>query len=332
MNKISQTKEEIIDYLKKNPNSKVIDIIDHLYLSKQAIQKHLKELIELSLIYKIGNPPKVFYSVSNSQKKNEIELYDKEFESFSYIDSVGNQFKGISGFVNWCNERGFDLDDYKVKWKDVLTKYEKYKVNGLIDSTNKFKEVFGLECSINGAYFSEFSSREIFGKTSIYSKLLLSKQVQDKSVFKEIFSIIKPTVFNLIDRLKINYIIYVPPTVKRDIQLMSELEKYLKLQIPKITVLKVKKEVSVPQKTLSKPFERKQNAQETFVIPSNQYFKGNILIIDDFIGSGSSINYIGQKVKNYNKNINVKVFGYAIAGSANGIIDKSLKFEVINEV
>jgi predicted amidophosphoribosyltransferase/DNA-binding transcriptional ArsR family regulator len=328
---ISDTKKYIVNYITKNPNSKVVDIIRYTLLSKQAIQKHLKELIELGLITKVGSPPMVFYRIVENKKKVTTIYNNVDFDDFKYIDASGFMHYSYPGFVVWCEERGYDPELYKEKWISIKHKYEAYKTDGLIDATTKFKNVFGIECSINEAYFSEFSSREIFGKTDLYDKLLLSKQTQNKLIFNQVFGIIKPRLLKLIKKLKIDYVVFVPPTVKRAVQLMTELEKYLTLEIPKISVVKIKNDISVPQKTLSKPIERKNNAINTFLIPNNQFFKGNILIIDDFIGSGSSINYIGQKVKNYNNTSVSKIFGYAICGSANGIIDNSKKFEVINE-
>jgi predicted amidophosphoribosyltransferase len=332
MNQISKTKHDILKYLEENPNSKVIDIIRHFDLSKQSIQKHLKELIYQDLITKVGTPPIVFYNISKAKSITQLSVSKSEFSSFAYIDAIGTKYTGYNGLIIWCNERGYNIDNYSAKWLEIFQKYEGYKKDGLINATNKFKEVFRDECSIEEAYFNEFSTREIFGKTSIYAELLLGKQTQDKLIFKSIFSVVKSTVIKLLTKLNIDYIVYVPPTVKREIQLMIELEKYLNIRLPKIQIVKVKHGITVPQKTLSKPSERRHNAIETFVIPNNQYFYGNVLVIDDFIGSGSSINYIAQKIKRYNKERQVHVYGYAIAGSPNGIIDNSKKLEIINEV
>jgi DNA-binding MarR family transcriptional regulator len=332
VNPISDTKKNIITYLSKNPNSKVVDIIRYLDLSKQAVQKHLKELIEINAISKVGSPPIVFYKLSENNKAK-LDIYkNKDFYDFNYIDAAGNIHTSYQGFVYWCNERGFNVEVYMDKWIEIRKKYEKYKTNGLISASNKFQDVFGNECFVDEAFFSEFSSREIFGKTALYEKLLISKQVQDKHIFKNVFGIVKPTILRIIEEYKIQYVVFVPPTVKRNIQLMTEFEKYLDLDLPKIKVIKIKNDVSIPQKTLSKPSERRTNAIETFMVTNNQYFNGNILIIDDFIGSGSSINYIGKKIKEYKTDRKIKIIGYAICGSANGIIDNSKKFEIINEV
>lgn len=73
---------------------------------------------------------------------------------------------------------------------------------------------------------------------------------------------------------------------------------------------------------MSKIFERVANSKNTFVIPAQKFFN-HVHIIDDAVGSGSTINEIAAKVKN--KKVAKKVSGLAITGSFKG-------FDVISEL
>ena len=75
-------------------------------------------------------------------------------------------------------------------------------------------------------------------------------------------------------------------------------------------------------KALSKIHERVANAKMSFVNIEKQQFQ-KILIIDDAVGSGATINEIAQKIK-HNKTAN-EIIGLAITGSYKG-------FEVITEL
>jgi hypoxanthine phosphoribosyltransferase len=109
------------------------------------------------------------------------------------------------------------------------------------------------------------------------------------------------------------------------------LEKYLKINLPKITIKKVSSEFLIPQKSLSKQSARIQNANNTFVV-ENASPCSNILLIDDFVGSGSTLNYIAKKIKSKILNKQVKITCFAISGTPNGIINnENEKFEVVNE-
>jgi hypothetical protein len=97
-----------------------------LGLSKQAMQKHLKELIEDDLIDKKGSAPKVFYNILDNF---DTEFVSKEFivpqdqlwdqadidlvnKNFLQILSDGKIERGFLSFVMWCVKRKYDLNSY----------------------------------------------------------------------------------------------------------------------------------------------------------------------------------------------------------------------------
>ena len=80
---------------------------------------------------------------------------------------------------------------------------------------------------------------------------------------------------------------------------------------PRIKINKIKTNIIVPQKALSKIFERVANAKNTFLVPPQKNYN-HILIIDDAVGSGSTINEIAGKVKEKKiANIKAKVLTIA---------------------
>jgi predicted amidophosphoribosyltransferase len=104
---------------------------------------------------------------------------------------------------------------------------------------------------------------------------------------------------------------------------MKQLQKRLELNSRTLDVVKIKTQVIVPQKTLSKLDDRITNARETIVVRDTGSYR-NILILDDAIGSGATLNEIAKKIRQ--KGIcQGKIIGLAITGSPNG-------FEVISEV
>lgn len=324
---ITAAKQTIIDYLSENPRSKVIDIVDKTLTTKQAVQRHLKELTLEGIITKEGSAPKVWYSL-NSRNINMNNSQNDQLKSFYYIDSVGNEHNGSEGLEYWCKQRDLDFKKYSIKYLEVIATYSKYYKNNLIDATVKMKNTFKEDCFTNKAYYSAFASIEIFGKTPLYSKLFYAKQSGNKQIMNQIFAQIKPQILSLIEKFEIDTIGFIAPTVKRQTQLMIQLQKYLNISLPHITITKIRNKISVPQKSLSRPSERIENAQQTFMVESG-YVGKRVLLIDDFVGSGSSLNYVAKQI--VTNKPKTKVIAYAIAGTANGIINNSNKFEVVNE-
>jgi predicted amidophosphoribosyltransferase len=78
----------------------------------------------------------------------------------------------------------------------------------------------------------------------------------------------------------------------------------------------------VPQKTLTKLEDRVENAKNTIVVDDTHTYD-ILLLIDDALGSGSTLNETAQKVKK--QGLAKTIIGLAITGSFSG-------FEVISEV
>ena len=77
---------------------------------------------------------------------------------------------------------------------------------------------------------------------------------------------IKPKIESLVRTFSVNAVGFIPPTVRREVQLMRELERQLNLPIQSISLVKVKTPIAVPQKTLSKLEDRIENAKSTIVV------------------------------------------------------------------
>lgn len=93
----------------------------------------------------------------------------------------------------------------------------------------------------------------------------------------------------------INGVGFVPPAIRREVQLMKVLQTGLKINLPVINILKIGGTIPVPQKSLSKLEERISTADNTFMLRGNQSFK-RLLLIDDAVGSGSTLNQIAAKI------------------------------------
>jgi len=176
---------------------------------------------------------------------------------------------------------------------------------------------------LDHVFYLDFYSIERFGKTKLGQMLLYAKQSQNKALIKELILDIEPRMQELIKKYHINAVGFIPPTVKRETQFMKELENNSLLHIPKIKIIKVKTEVAIPQKTLNKLDDRIENAQKTFIVDEDQKYN-NILLVDDAVGSGATLNEIATQIKKTGICKN-KIIGLAITGSFKG-------FDVISEV
>lgn len=318
--------QKITDYLQQKGQVSGADLADYLSISRQALYKHLTKLLHSGAIAKIGKPPRVFYYISQTSVAPKIMLADdlKKFieERYLIITPAGERKDGTGGFIYWCDKNHLPVQKTAAEYRKTLRKYDANKKGGLIDGLPKIAGTFS-KVFLDKLFYLDFYSIERFGKTKLGQLLLYAKQSQNLLFMKEIIAIVKPSVSALIAKYRIDGVGFIPPTVKRERQLMRVLENGLNEDLRKVSIVKIKTAVAVPQKTLNKLDDRIENAKNTLVVDEPGHFK-NILLVDDAVGSGATLNETAKKIKE--KGIcRGNIIGLALIGSFKG-------FDVISEV
>lgn len=323
----TQTSQKIQEYILTHRQVTSKELADYLGITRQALFKHLPKLLAQGKIGKIGKPPVVYYFIKE-ETASEIVAFQKKVKSpiieknYLIITPTGEKLTGMFGFKYWCERNKLPLLKTVKEYEKTFQKYARYKKAGLIDGTYKLRHSFD-KVFVDKIFYFDFYSIERFGKTKLGWMLLYAKQSQNKTLIKEICNNIRFEINKFIRRYKIDAVSFIPPTVKRDIQLMAELEKNLNLHLPIVNLQKIKTDLIVPQKTLSKIEDRIENAKQTIMLNDARSYN-NILLIDDAVGSGASINETAKKFRE-RKTAKKKIYGLAITGSFKG-------FEVISEV
>jgi phosphoribosylpyrophosphate synthetase len=324
-----KSKNLLLKYLTNNGATTVDTLAIKLKFSRQYIHKLLDSLLTEESIEKIGSAPHVYYNIklknAVEDKQEHVAPDVAEFlqKHFIIIDALGNLLYGINALSYWCRQQNLPLKKTTLEYLETRTKYLNYYNNGVIDGLQKLKNTNGIgKIGVDEFYYLDFYAIERFGKTRLGTLMHFAKQGQNKQLMKQVVAEIKNSILYFVEQNNVDAIVYVPPTIKRTVQIMSFLEKNLKIDLPKVLVKKINNPIVIPQKALAKLFERVANANKTFVVPEQTKYK-HILILDDAIGSGATINEIALKLKA--KKLAQKVTGLAITGSVKG-------FEVISEL
>lgn len=325
------TKEKIIQLFEIKKELSVTEIVNEINASKQMVHLVLNTLIDNNFIDKIGRTPKTIYKLKVVTNKKVITTAiipaeKQKFlqDNFILITEIGQLLKGLEAFENWCEKRSLPLEKTIDEFILTKDKYNQYiDKNGLISGLEKLINTKGYnKILLDELLYLDFYAIERFGKTRLGTILHYAKQGQNKMLMNILIDEIKEKINTLISVYKIDAIAYVPPTIRRETQLMKVLANGLKINLPSIEILKIGGIIPVPQKSLNKIEERINNAENTFVVKGNVSYK-NVLLIDDAVGSGSTLNQIAGKIKN--KQLAEKVIGVAIVGSFKG-------FDVITDV
>ncbi len=322
----TDTSKKIIEFVKSKRQTTAKELADFFPISNRAIFKQLKKLINESKLVKIGRPPKVFYMLAEKKVDKKDLVIDSNTQSiieenYLIITPIGKRLDGFEGFVYWCNKNNEDAQKTAKEYVKTFKKYHSYLHDGLINGIDKMKNTFKI-VHLDHLFYLDFYSIERFGKTKLGQLLLYAKQSQNKEFIKSLIAQIKPKIDLLIKKYKIGAVGFISPTVKRPVQFMKELQRHLNLEVPIIPITKIKTDIIVPQKTLNKLADRIDNAQMTLVAEGNKTYK-NVLLIDDAVGSGATLNEMAGQIKS--KKFGRNVIGLSITGSFKG-------FDIISEV
>jgi hypothetical protein len=321
-------KQKIVEYIKNNPRTSPSRLYTELSVSRQIIARHLKSLCIEGVLTKNGTPPKVYYSIKDENEKtiNSIK-FEKKIKSvidknYIYISPLGEIQNGTKGFIAWCQKTNQQVYKTAEEYVSTLKKYSKYKKNNLIDCTSKLFTTFN-DKYIDKVFYADFYSIERFGKTKLGQLVLYAKQSQNIEFINTIIDTIQPRIDYIVKKYNIDAVAFIPPSVKREIQIMKQFKKRLKINLPQIELVKISNQIIIPQKTLSKLNDRIENASKTILVQSENTFQ-NILLIDDAIGSGATLHETAKQLKKLKIATN-NVFAFAPVGSLKG-------FDVISEI
>jgi DNA-binding HxlR family transcriptional regulator len=329
----SDTKTTLLQILAKDTNSqRPTDLARILGISTQALHRHLKTLLEEGEIVRLGSPPKVFYKLPQEKKvqnlsnlsQDQVGFIDK---NFSELRATGELTKGIHAFQLWL-KRTKQEKAYVSLANSFISQCEKADLfrddNGFIDLTQKIKVALEI-CYLEKVVCQNFYSLPQFGKTYLGNLLTAAKSGQNRKCLLELNELFEPYLNKFIDMHDIDALVWAPHSIPRKLMIMDQIRLRYNLSLPEIKAVKIfSGGIPVAQKSLSKLSERIENARETIQIQATPRGKfKHVLIIDDAVGSGATLNEIASKVqKQYNP---LKIYGMAIVGSYKG-------FDVISVV
>lgn len=323
------TSHRIIEYIKNSGQARAKEITDYLgSIGARAVRKQLKNLLSAGTLQKIGRPPKVFYLLTPpSPDKTAKHIINERVrktinERYLYISPAGEELPGWEGFTAWCRKTKQDPIRLSAIYAATIKKYDAFRTRGLINGMMKLRRTFPTVC-LDRLFYLDFYSIEQFGKTKLGQTLLYAKQSQNPVLIRRLIAEIRPRILAVVRRFSVDGILFIPPSVKREIQLMRELENHLRLSIRTLRVTKVKTPIIIPQKTLTKLEDRIENAARTIVVEDSGSYN-NILLIDDAVGSGATLNETAKQIRTKGL-CKGKIIGLAITGSFKG-------FDVISEV
>lgn len=323
-------KSIIIDLLKERDYAPV-DLREDLGISSQAIHRHLRDLCASGHIEKVGKSPQVYYRfVKEPPTTIKSPIIDRHF---MLKDPVGNIHYGVAAFLQWSQD---NLKKYSLEEKIRL--YEQYvqdmwrlrKKDGAFSLGGKmddFHTQTGEEVYLQDVVCAAPYAFPDFGKTkeSILLSIAKDGSQQGRKFCDQLVSDFLPILSAYIAREGFDAVAFVPPSASRLFQLMGMLRKRFSglSAVPVIAIGKKHGDVPQQQKHLGRIKDRLENADRTFYIRPMKESYDRVLLIDDFVGSGATLNQVAKKL--IQQGVAKKVWGIGIVGVRKG-------FKVVKKV
>lgn len=323
----TDTREKIVSMIQKSRRITAKEMADMLGMSRQGLFLQIAKLLKEGRIAKIGQSPRVYYFIPDKKVPHRDVVFSNKIIDFVnrrylYVSPLGEKLEGMRGFAQWCQKTHQDIEKTAREYVVTQEKYDVWVKRGMISGIQKLRSTFP-NVYLDELYYLDFYSIERFGKTKLGQLLLYAKQSQSPTVIRELVQSVKGKIETLVGRLKIGSVGFAPPTVRREVQLMSELKKGLALPLRMIKIQKLRTEMMIPQKTLVRLEDRIDNAANTIVVAEKEKHN-NVLLIDDAVGSGATLNETAKQMREKGL-VKGKIIGLSIVGSYKG-------FDVISEV
>ncbi len=225
-----------------------------------------------------------------------------------YIDPMNQIYTGIHAFVLWCLDEKHDFSDRieekAFEYFEIIggIEYQRRK-NNFFDGTQIYKSNLTgcMEIAVDRFYFHEiFALPNGFGRTRTAIELAYGKSNGNERLLKHAIRSSIESIRIFSDTEKVDGIVYVPPTMSRNIQFRDVLEKSLQLKIPTIKAEKIQNptKIRIAQKDIRGKEEKIQNAIQSMEVflPKDMNFT-HILILDDSFTTGATPNAIALKLR-----------------------------------
>lgn len=325
-------RDQILQLFKITNELTIKEIVDKLGISKQMAHIAVNQLREENKLERLGSPPKTIYRLITAQGEvrqtplPQLSEQNKAFldAEFLAVTETGNLLRGIEAFEYWCRQRKLPVEKTLAEYISTKKKYASYyDAEGMINGLEKLKNTKGYEkIWLDRLYYLDFYAIERFGKTRLGTLLHYAKQGQNKFLMRILMESVSERIIKFLRSQEADAVGFVPPTIRREVQLMKFIQTQLNVPLPVIEIKKISGIIPVPQKSLAKIEERIRNAENTFAVTDRRSFR-HVVLIDDAVGSGATLNQLAGKIKN--KGVAQEITGLAIVGSFKG-------FDVITDL
>ena len=326
------TKDKILEFLEKNPNSSSTTIASYLGITTVGVFYHMKRLITNEKVEVQWKSKATRYSIKENfsipfDTKNLLGRIETDIrETYEGYDgkNIVSLLKGILLILlpDGVWREGIDAfyeiikkeNQWKAPWEELFQKRlasfifayldeeKKRRKNGFFDwtesievNTQKYDEV----CHVDHVYFYQINKLWHWWKLRTGTEIYHGKLLQDRKLLTAAVKEAIPIIQQYFIKNNVDGIVLTPPTLQRKAQFRDIFMQNFDSTSFEIRAEKIKNKQFRPQKELSgKDRFINANASIEVDLPKNTTVLKHIVIIDDNFTTGATVNTIASKIRN----------------------------------
>ncbi len=323
MKKIGSTKQKMLDLLRDQCLSP-LDLQQALGISASVVHGHLRFLLREGFVEKVGSAPRVCYIVRKESAADAVN------EHFVFQDSLGKLHHGMDGFRLWSQQglKKMSFEEKIALYADRISVMQSNRKGFFFDLTGKLQKVKDVGEDVYLKELASLSLRTLqdFGRTKMGVYMDVVKGIGTSTaavmdIMDMILDFSVPLIIAYAKKHQVNAVGFISPTRKRQNQIMTFLEKRFRkgpLRVAAVDIKKIRGPIFREQKTIRDLRDRIHNANRTFQISpySHVHNYKRILLVDDFVGSGTTLNQVAKMLRQ--SGFAGEVFGLGVVGEERG--------------
>jgi hypothetical protein len=316
-----RARDRILDMFGDYHELTVKEIVERTSFTKQMIHYAINQLLRANKIERIGHTPSTIYRRIATEIPDQYPecLRDKgaELDEFAVVTETGELLEGTGAFVHWCSRHSQPPAETLNEYRLLRERGNRYdNVYGMVDGHNRLQKIMGPDNTwLNELYYLDYDTMGRFGKTRLGTLVNHSKHGRSRELMGVLMKDITPRIEDFLRLQRPEAVAFVPPVISREVQLMTFIQSRLSLPLPIVNIRKISGKTAIPQNSIPNVKERIINSDCNFSV-SGHHAYGKIVLIDDAVDSGATLNQIAYKIKH--KHLAYDVAGLAIVGNLEG--------------
>ena len=297
---------KLFKVIQDNPDVSPAELSSLVAASRSAVHSGLQVLLQRGFIEKQGAPPRVYYRAVDG-------VSEAVQDSFLYKNASGGLLFGMEGFAMWSEGRfgTLPLADKVRLYEESFAAYQQEKESGLFFEMDAGLKIPSADIVFDSLRCFDLYTLQVGEETKRTKAAVLLEVIKGSGSPAKMRDLVQGYVVSSVEKINtiiekdgIDGVAFVPPTAMRKVQIMRMLESaFTDRNGHGVDCVGIRRDFTgsdsfrQEQKHIASVANRVTNARNTYRVTRSGTVYEKLLLVDDLVGSGATVNEIARKFK-----------------------------------